>query len=142
MNQTPVRASLVPGAQRLAFLPAQFGPRYLMSGEAYFYHWARALSDDYDGGMWDFFTLNNEGFFVAPRTPARLLVEVKGNSYRGEMTAQAFGIVITTMVLSSLANSTVETDEDACERFSNQHHALLDFAREHPEREAIFAAID
>jgi len=142
MNQTPVRASLVPGAQRLAFLPAQFGPRYLMSGEAYFYHWARALSDDYDGGMWDFFTLNNEGFFVAPRTPAVLNVSVRGNGFTGELSAQAFGIVVTTMVLSGLANSTVETDEDACERFSNQHHALLDFAREHPEHEAIFAAID
>jgi hypothetical protein len=46
------------------------------------------------------------------------------------------------MVLSGLANSTVESDERACERFSNQHHALLEFARQHPEREAIFAAID
>jgi hypothetical protein len=142
MDQTTVTATRVPGAQRLAFLPAQFGARYIISGEAYFYHWARSLSVSYDGGQWEFYTLSNEGFFVAPRAPARLLVEVRGNGYRGEMSAEAFGVVVTLFVVGGLANSTVETDEAACERFSNQHHALIEFARGHAEQEAIFAAID
>ena len=142
MRELPVIATLLPESRRLAFLPAYLGSRYLMSGEAYFYHWARSLSADYDGGMWDYFTLSNGGFFVAPRAPAVLHVSVRGNGFTGELSAQAFGVVVVLFVLGGLAHSTVDTDEMACERFSNQHHALLDFAREHPEREAIFAAID
>lgn len=141
-DQLPIIASEVPGGARLAFLPEYFGARYLMAGEAYFYHWARSLSDDYDGGSWDYFTLSNGGFFVAPRVPAVLNIAVSGNYFTGEVSAQAFGIIIVLFVLSGLANSTVETDEDACERFSNLHHALLEFARSHPERAAILGATD
>ena len=51
-QEQPVTASLVAEAQRLDFLPAYFGPRLMMRGEALVYAWLRRLCERYSGAYW------------------------------------------------------------------------------------------
>jgi hypothetical protein len=98
-QQQPVTASLVADNHRLTFLPSYFGPRLMMRGEALVYAWLRRLSEDYDGGYWNYYTLTNGGFYMAPKPDKRLRVEVDGNGFSGEMSADAAGIVATLFAL-------------------------------------------
>ena len=53
-QEQPVTASLVAEAQRLDFLPAYFGPRLMMRGEALVYAWLRRLCERYSGAYWHY----------------------------------------------------------------------------------------
>eukprot|EP01036_Dinobryon_divergens_P039708 gene39708-52392_t len=85
MNDTqanqPVTASLVASNRRLTFLPTYFGPRLMMRGESLVYAWLRRLSEDYNGGFWNYYELSNGGFYLAPELTGRLCLEVDGNGY-------------------------------------------------------------
>jgi hypothetical protein len=59
-----------------------------------------------------------------------------GNSYRGEMTARAVGLVVCIFAYSFLANKTGN------EIFIDQIEYLREYANLHPEGCKIFAAID
>jgi hypothetical protein len=103
MNDTqanqPVTASLVASNRRLTFLPTYFGPRLMMRGESLVYAWLRRLSEDYNGGFWNYYELSNGGFYLAPELTGRLCLEVDGNGYSGELSADAAGIVATLFAL-------------------------------------------
>lgn len=47
------------------------------------------LSEDYNGGFWNFYTLTNGGFYMAPAGDKRMRLEVDGNGFSGEMSADA-----------------------------------------------------
>lgn len=128
-------ASLVPEAQRMAFLPNCFG-RYFLMGEVLVYSWLDRLSVDYSGGSWEFYTLTNGGFYLAPRIGRRLRIAVEGNGFEGEMSPDAAGVVATLFALNQIA---FETRDD---RLIKHYHALHDFARVHAEAALILAAID
>ena len=78
-QEQPVTASLVAEAQRLDFLPAYFGPRLMMRGEALVYAWLRRLCERYNGAYWHYYTLSDGGFYMAPDLADRLEIEVDGN---------------------------------------------------------------
>ena len=144
MNETqatsPVTASLVASDRRLDFLPTYFGPSLMLRGEAFVYNWMRRLSDDYDGGFWNFYELSNGGFYLAPTLPARLWIEVESNGYDGEMSADAAGIVATLFALGQLfAGNRASREMDA---LIDRYHFLREFAMDHAERSEIFQAID
>lgn len=84
-QEQPVTASLVAEAQRLDFLPAYFGPRLMMRGEALVYAWLRRLCERYSGAYWHYYTLSDGGFYMAPDLADRLEIEVDGNGFRGEL---------------------------------------------------------
>jgi len=53
-----VTASLVSDdSQRLRMMPLMFG-RHFVRGEALVSTWLRKLSDGYDGGVWNYYTLD------------------------------------------------------------------------------------
>ena len=64
----------------------------MMRGEALVFGWLDALSEDYNGGFWNFYTLTNGGFYMAPAGDKRMRLEVDGNGFSGEMSADAAGI--------------------------------------------------
>ena len=76
----PLAAVLVDDEHRLDFLPTYFGPRLMMRGEALVYGWMRRLAEGYNGGFWNYYTLTNGGFYMAP-VLGRLRLEVDGNGY-------------------------------------------------------------
>lgn len=133
---TPAGASLVPDAERMTFLPRFFGLHHLLKGEFLVYGWMGNLCQDYSGGFWNFYTLKNGGFYMAPAGAKRLRVMCCGNGFDGEMSAEAAGIVATLFTLSQLS---FETELD---RFSDLFHALRAFAASHLEASAILSAID
>jgi hypothetical protein len=136
----PVTASLMADNQRLTFLPSYFGPRLMMRGEALVYAWLRGLSEDYDGGYWHYYTLSNGGFYMAPKLSGRLRLEVDGNGFSGELTADAAGIIATLFAVGQLAAEIQGTD--AADALIDRYHFLREFVGGHEEAGAIFRAID
>jgi Antirestriction protein len=136
---TSIKAALVPDDQRLDFLPAFFGPGLMMYGEALVYKWMGRLSRSYNGGSWQFHTLSNGGYYMAPTQPARLRVAVAGNGFDGFVSADAAGVIATLFTLGQLAAT---ENDPAGERFAVLYHALRDYVGDHPEAAFISRAID
>ncbi|WP_434060542.1 antirestriction protein [[Acidovorax] ebreus] len=77
---------------------------------------------------------------MAPNLAHRLEIEVDGNGFRGELSADAAGIVATLFTLGQLAAETAGTD--AADALIDRYHSLAAFAGSHPEAAAIYRAID
>lgn len=135
----PVAASLVAEGDRLSFLPAMFG-RHFMMGEALVHNWLSRLSEDYNGGFWNYYTLSNGGFYMAPTSDKVLRLIVAGNWFEGELSADAAGIVATLFGLCQLIGQIEGTDE--ANALIDRYYFLRDFAAEHGEAGLIFQAID
>ncbi|SAK63707.1 antirestriction protein [Caballeronia pedi] len=134
-----VIATPVPASKRLAFMPEAFTPRVMIKAEGLVYHQAAMLSRTYQGGLWQFYTLSNGGYYLAPETDKRFPVQVTGNSYEGEVSADAFGVIVTLFVYGALVwidNAPLR------EKYSDHYHQLRAFACQHPEANAILRAID
>lgn len=112
----------------------------MMRGESLVYAWLRRLSEDYNGGFWNYYELSNGGFYLAPELTGRLCLEVDGNGYSGELSADAAGIVATLFTLGQLAADNQSTD--VADVLIDRYHFLRDFARDHAEAAEIFRAID
>jgi hypothetical protein len=135
-NPSPVSASLVAEGDRLSFLPRFFGECLMLRGESTVYSFMNHLSEDYSGGFWNFYTLSNGGFYMAPDYNNPMRVSVNGNGFEGELSADAAGIVANLFALSHLA---AKTEND---RIIELYHLLREFAFDHPESRKILMAID
>lgn len=103
------------------------------------YAQASLLCKDYRGGLWAFYRLSNGGFFLAPDSDQRFKVSVAGNDYEGEVSAEAFGLIVTLFVLGTLC----WIDNEALrEKFSDHYHQLRAYARDHAECAEVLGAID
>lgn len=140
-EQAPIKAWLVAEGERMDFLPAFFGKKLMMRGEAMVYAWMRSLCDDYIGGMWDFFKLSNGGFYMAPQMQERLKIQVVGNWFDGEVSADGAGIIATLFALGQLC-AEADSEGEAAKRLYQLHRRLLAYAAEHPESAQIGSAID
>jgi hypothetical protein len=127
-------ARQVPDDERLDTLPRHFG-RYMMRVEDAIYTFLRELAQEYRGGYWHFYELSNGGFYMAPQL-GLLDLQVDGNGYAGRMSADAAGI---TACLFAFSHLSFQIQNDL---ISRHYYALRDFALEHAEARAIFAAID
>ncbi len=136
INENTITASRVADAARLLFLPTYFG-RDMMKVETAIFRHMSELCESYHGGFWHFYELSNGGAFMAPASDAPLAIGVYGNHYSGTMSAEAAGITATLFALSHLTFNYPDADV-LIERF----HQLRDFAADHAESSAIFAAID
>jgi len=124
---------------RLKVLPALFGNHYLQ-GEALVYTVTRKHTAEYEGGYWNYYALSNGGYYLAPDLGDEpLTISVPGNSFKGELSPDATGIVSTLFALGILMQE-VETDEHP--HLVEQYDRLKEFACEHPEYKAILEAID
>jgi hypothetical protein len=129
-----IAAARVPENERMNTLPSHFG-RYLLTVENAIYGWLRELSGEYSGAYWHFYELSNGGFYMAPDCES-LLLRVDGNGYDGRMSGDAAGIVACLFALSHLSFRIPS------EMLTSHFQQLLDFAFEHREAAAIFAATD
>jgi len=139
-EQQPVVASLVREDRRLDFLPTYFGPRLMLRGEGLVYAWLRRLCPSYGGAYWHYYELSDGGFYMAPDLLGRLVLEVDGNGFRGELSADEAGIVATLFAVGQVVAEIAGTDE--ADALIDRYHSLRDFAATHPEAAAIYRAID
>jgi hypothetical protein len=115
-------------------LPRHFG-RNMMRVEDAVYDYMRQLVREYSGGFWHFYDLSNGGFYMSPQIE-RVNLEVAGNGYSGQMSADAAGI---TACLFAFSHLSFRIQNDVIAR---HYYQLLDFALEHAEAAGILAAID
>lgn len=133
-DHTPIAAARVPEDERMNTLPNHFG-RHLLTVENAIYAWLRELSGEYRGGYWHFYELSNGGFYMAPDCES-LQLRVDGNGYDGRVSGDAAGIIACLFALSHLSF------QIPSEMLLSHFQQLLDFAFEHREAAAIFAATD
>lgn len=129
-----ITARRVPEAERMGFLPAKLPTLYLPFETGAFTQ-LRAISEGYRGGYWEFYDLDNGGFYMAP-DDERLGIVVPTNGYTGEMSGDAAGIVASMFSLNALCWI------QPSQQLNDLYYALYDFATEHPEAGAIFGAVD
>ena len=57
---------LVPESRRMAITGKYFGLHFPLQLEPVIYGITERMAEDYSGGYWDFYTLSNGGFYMAP----------------------------------------------------------------------------
>jgi hypothetical protein len=114
-----------------------FGAHFTMTLEPHIYNGARTLSDDYCSGHWDFFSLSNGGFFMAPRSNKSFNVSCAyGEPVK--MSAEGLGIAACLFAFSQLSFGCGAFAE-TCGR---HYHLLSEFMIEHIDAPAILCSAD
>ena len=134
-ESTPVVARQIPEARRMGTLARYFGLRALTVENAV-YDFMGQMAPDYQGGYWQFYELDNGGFYMATEGSSYRF-SVEGNGYQGMLSAEAAGITVCLFAYSHLS---FRYPRDGV--FSDHFHRLRAYASQHPEAGAIFGAID
>jgi hypothetical protein len=130
-------ASVVPEVRRMEFLPDLFGRKLMLIGERTVFEFMSWLaSDDYAGGLWNFYEFGNRPLYLAPASELHFRISCETNGYRGEVSAEAAGIVATLFALSHLSF------RHSSEHLSDSYARLCNYAADHAEAREIFQAID
>lgn len=123
--------------QRINITADLFGVYFPLRLEPFVYAMTSKLSDDYSGGYWQFYTLSNGTFYMAPESDVRFQV-ISENGHECFMSADALGITVCLYAYSHLSFG----DDEFAEMCARQYHLLRDFMLEHPEARSILGAID
>ena len=141
-NTNTLTATLLPEEQRIGFWPQYFGniPQWITL-EPHIFAWMDRLCADYSGGIWNFYTLSNDGAFMAPEPDGddddekwTLFNPMNGNG--AEVSAEAAGIAACLMAYSHHAMRT------ECDAMTEHYYRLRDYALNHAECSAIMHIID
>ena len=132
-----VKRELVPEDQRMAVADRLFGIHFPLKLEPVIYGITDRMAEGYTGGYWDFFTLSNGGFYMAPSSN-RVFHVICDNQYRGDLSADALGISSCLYAYSNLSFG-----DGRFARVSACHyHRLREYMMEHPEVKFIVQATD
>lgn len=131
----------VPDEQRADFWPQHFGniPQWIIL-EPTIFAWMDRYCADYNGGIWQFYTLSNGGAFMVPEANEdtdekwSLFNSMNGNC--AEMSAEAAGIAVCLITYSHHAMRT------ECDAMTEHYYRLRDYALNHAESSAIMHIID
>jgi hypothetical protein len=132
-----VTKELVPENQRLAISERLFGIHFPLRMEPVIYGITERMAHEYKGGYWDFYTLSNGGFYMAPSGDDVFHVSCD-NMFEGDLSADALGITACLYAYSNLSFSNTRFARvSAC-----HYHRLREHMFEHPEVKAILGATD
>jgi hypothetical protein len=140
MTQTTlnlVTRELVPDGQRMAVTERLFGIHFPLKLEPVIYGITDRMTEDYSGGYWDFHTLSNGGFYMAP-SDVRVFRVTCDNMFEGDLSADALGITACLYAYSHLSFS----DGRFARVCARHYHRLREYMFEHPEVRAILGATD
>lgn len=140
-EQTAITSTSVPDELRISFWPQHFGsiPQWITL-EPRIFAWMDRLCADYTGGVWRFYTLSNDGAFMAPEPDDdsdekwTLFNPMNGNG--GKMSAEAAGVAVCLLAYNHHACRT------ECDAMTEHYYRLRDYALSHPECSAIMHIID
>ena len=122
-------------AERLQCLPEVAG-RDCVVLEHTVYDMLSMMSEDYDGGFWEYFRLSNGGFYMAPKTNKSFRMFGLGNGFKGEVSANTAGLIATAMAYSHLSF------RHRGECFARAYELLSCFIFQQPDAGIIRAALD
>ena len=140
MTQTSlnlVTRKLVPDDQRMAVTERLFSIHFPLRLEPVIYGITERMADSYNGGYWDFYTLSNDGFYMAPSDDRSYHVSCD-NQYEGDLSADALGITACLYAYSHLSF----TDGRFGRVSACHYHLLREYMFEHPDVRAILGATD
>ena len=120
---------------RLEFLPNYFGVRCIKF-EALVYGFMGQFCEAYQGGLWDFYTLDNGGMYIALDQTETVRICNPMNYFDDDISAEAAGIGVTLFALNVLMEAGNQT------QIIDLYYALRDFAVEHDEGGKIMGFID
>ena len=119
--------------QRIQHTHDLFEINFPLSLEPLVYTFAGNLAESYSGGYWEFYSLSNGGFYMAPGSDKPFKVSCE-NGYEGTLSADALGITVCLYAYSHLSFSD--------EVFINHYHWLREYMLDHNDAEVILKAID
>ncbi|MDH1757428.1 antirestriction protein [Citrobacter sp. wls618] len=139
--QHQITATQVADENRISFWPQHFGTisQWIII-EPTVFAWMDRFCTDYNGGIWNFYSLSNGGAFMAPEADTdndekwSLFNILNGNG--SELSAEAAGIAVCLMTYSHHACRT------GCDAMTTHYYCLRDYALQHPECCAIMRIID
>lgn len=138
MTHTIITRQQVSDKQRMQHTADLFGIRFPLNIEPSVYSIASNIAAEYDGGYWEFYSLSNSGFYMAPNSDRTYSISCV-NGYEGKLSADALGITACLYAYSHLSFSSNEVFAEIC---ANHYHWLRAYMLEHKEASAILAAID
>lgn len=137
-NTSPIiTRQLVATNQRVKVTACLFGLNFPMRLEPAVFSIAGNLARKYDGGFWEFYTLSNGGFYMAPAAEVQFSISSE-NGYEGSMSGDALGITACLYAYSHLSFGEGAFAETCAEHY----HLLREWMFEHAEAAAILQAID
>lgn len=121
--------------QRFHVLRQYFG-QHAGHTDVCIYRFMATLCHEYRGGYWDSYELSNGGFYSAPRASEEFFIRWHENSFEGDLTGDAAGIVACLLAYRQMGERTQEI------RFDILFRRLQELACTHPESRLINQAID
>ena len=136
-SPSTVTRELVPEDQRLVVVERLFGMAFPLQLEPVIYGITERMAEDYTGGYWHFYTLSNEGFYMAPYEDRIFHVKCQ-NMYEGDLSADALGITSCLYAYSNLSFSLT----DMAREYARHYHLLREYMLDHQEVREILGATD
>ena len=125
-------------SQRIKHTAELFGIHFPLNIEPAIYSVTSNIAAEYDGGYWEFYSLSNGGFYMAPSEDSLYQVSCD-NGYEGKLSADALGITACLYTYSHLSFSSNTVFAEMC---ANHYHWLRAYMLEHKEASDILSAID
>ena len=135
--QIPVTRELVPEDRRLAVTEKLFGLHFPMQLEPVVYGITERMAESYKGAYWEFYTLSNGGFYMAPAGDEVFHV-VCDNMFEGDLSADTLGITACLYAYSHLSFA----GDSFAHNYADHYHRLREYMMDHPEVRAILGATD
>jgi hypothetical protein len=138
MTQSNISRHKVSNHLRIKHSSELFGIRFSFNIEPVIYSITGNIAPEYNGAYWEFYSLSNGGFYMAPSSDSFYQVSCD-NGYEGKLSADALGITACLYTYSHLSFSNNTAFAEIC---ANDYHWLREFMLEHKEASAILSAID
>jgi len=132
-----ISRTLVAEDQRLSITERLFSLHFPFKLEPTIYTITENLTNDYRGGYWHFYTLNNGGFYMASGSDQTFHV-ICMNGFEGNLSGDTLGITACLYAYSHLSFS----GSGFAQACGEQYHLLREFMLEHEEARTILRAID
>jgi hypothetical protein len=138
MTQSTITRQQVNDNHRIQDTADLFGIPFPLNLEPAIYSFASSITSEYNGAYWEFYSLSNGGFYMAPCSDNLYEVSCE-NGYEGKLSPDALGITACLYAYShlSFSNNVILAEECA-----KHYHFLREFMLEHADATSILRATD
>ncbi len=138
ISTNPITHTRIAEDQRTEHTAQLFGAYFPLVIEPTIYGITDRMAEEYQGGYWHFYSLDNGGFYMAPEGEQVFKVSCD-NYFTGKLSSDALGI---TACLYTYSHLSFSRDQALGQLMAGHYHKLRSFMLEHAEVAAILGAID